>query len=66
MVPPIEAEGSVGSAEKQGSCYHTIVFKTKVLGFISPKLGLGKLNDPNPRGFERVSTKVVIGMDIIG
>ena len=42
------------------------MFKTKVLGFISPKLGLGKLNDPNPRGFERVSTNVVIGMDIIG
>ena len=42
------------------------MFKTKVLGFISPKLGLGKMNDPNVRGFERVSTIVVIVMDVIG
>ena len=30
-----------------GFCDHALVFKTKVLVFASPKLGLESLDDPN-------------------
>ena len=51
---------------KRICCGYYDFFKTKVLGFMSPRLGLRKMNDPNPRGFDRMSTNEVIVMNVIG
>ena len=46
----MSCEGSFGRKTKEvcdDFCDHALVFKTKILGFTSPKLGLERLDDPN-------------------